>query len=109
VTLQEAFDLVLREGLEEDGLCVLVRMGQDPGRERIKKLLEALRVLYEQSREEQHISRSLAYALFAIAFTVQGYVQGAQRSTEWSDEFVDDEQYRICLAVQSVFANQWAE
>ena len=109
VTFEEACDLVLREGLEEQGLCVIVRMGQDPGRERVAKLVRAIRVIYDQLRDEQQVSRPLAYALFAIAFTVQGHVQGGQRSSEWPDEFVDDEQYQICLAVESVFANRWAE
>ena len=79
VTFEEACDLVLREGLEEQGLCVIVRMGQDPGRERVAKLVRAIRVIYDQLRDEQQVSRPLAYALFAIAFTVQGHVQGGQR------------------------------
>lgn len=107
MTFAEATTLILHEGLEMDGIAVLVHAGDDPGRDRVRTLIAALRVAYEGLRGRSQVDRRLAYALFALSFGVQGTLAGEHRSREWSEELLTQEQYQLGMAVEGIFADAW--
>ncbi len=107
MTEQSAIDLILREATDIDGILVAVRMGNDPGRERVAALMDALETLYTHRRGQAGLERHLAYALFGIAFRLQGLLQSETPSRSWSPELIGVEQFRIGLAVEGIFADCW--
>ena len=59
--------LIFDESCAEDGIVIMIRMGQDPGRERVRRLNNALQELDELTRGQTVLDRRLAYALFGLA------------------------------------------
>ena len=55
----EVEELVIQEAAAEDGIVVEVRMGRDPGRERMKKLNSALEELEGLLQGERTMDRRL--------------------------------------------------
>lgn len=60
MTPEEARQLLLREG---EAIPVCVRMGDDPGKERLERVSRALDVIAEATRHEPSLDRALMYAL----------------------------------------------
>ena len=88
----ELEELVIREAAAEDGIVIEVRMGRDPGRERMKKLNSALEELDELLREEQTLDRRLAYSLYALSVYVDQTMNSwAEQGKAWPEEFVNHE------------------
>ena len=97
----ELEELVIREAAAEDGIVIEVRMGRDPGRERMKKLTSALEELDQLLREEQTLDRRLAYSLYALSVYVdQNMNSWAEQGREWREEFVNDEVPTLVMYVE---------
>ena len=107
MTFAEAENLVLREGHGEDGLAVCVRMLEDPGAERMRRLLVALRVIFDGVHGQPAIDRRLAGALYYFSACVFQPVTSQVRSHTWRDEFIATEVVQLEAAVESIFSGVW--
>ena len=105
----QARELILWEANDMNGLVVCVRGGDDPGPERMARLLLALRVVFDDLHGQATLERMLASALHAFTFHVLGQVTDGPRSTAWRDEFVEIEVVRVAAAVESIFEDIWEE
>jgi hypothetical protein len=52
--------------MNDDGTFVLLRLGQDPGEERIAEMLRALKALREELAGSEVVSREVAYVCACI-------------------------------------------
>lgn len=110
MTPSEARERILDEAFGPDGLIVALRMGEDPGPERMARTLEAIRVLFADLRGAGAIDRRLADALFGLAYYGDLQVESWRRQgRSWRTELVDREMPALAMAVASVFADEWAD
>jgi hypothetical protein len=108
MTPGEARQLILNEGIGERGIVVLIRMGDDPGPERMQRLLDALRVQFTELGDSQTIDRQLAYALFGLANHVEANINSwITQGRKWPDRLVDRELPELLMAVESIFCGEW--
>jgi hypothetical protein len=99
----ELEQFVIREAVSEDGIPVLIRMGTDPGRPRMKELNAALGELERLLEGERVLDRRFAYALYALAYYVSTNVDSWLREgREWPAEFVDEELDELLMHVESI-------
>ena len=97
-------ELVLHEATSMDGIVVLIRMGQDPGRDRMKRLIGALKELDEILRGQTVLDRRLAYAFWAIAFyTAQHVDSWVREGREWPPELANEEVIDVSTYVEYLF------
>jgi hypothetical protein len=112
MTIEEATDLILGESITSDesgeaSLCALLRMGEDPGSERIQDLIRAMRIAYEWSQGSDVIDRRLAGALWTLGETVITHVDSwALGNKIWRTGF-ETEVLRLRSAIDAVFMGQW--
>jgi hypothetical protein len=113
MTFDEACSLIVREGGGDaggdGGLPVCVRVGDDPGAERMRRLVLALRVVFDGLAGREAVDRKLAGALYGLALYVVVPVGSGTRSRAWRAEFVDVEVVRLGAAVESIFEGVWVE
>jgi hypothetical protein len=64
----EARAIVLDEGIGPAGIVVALRMGEDPGPERMSRVVATMRVLFDELRGAEAIDRQLGYATFGLAY-----------------------------------------
>lgn len=69
LTLADAIELLLHAVWNEDGTYVLLRIGVDPGTERMHQLSAALTVLWFHYRNEDSIPTSLSHAAATILYS----------------------------------------
>lgn len=106
----EARERILDEAIGLDGLVVALRMGEDPGPERMARALEAIRVLFADLRGAVSIDRRLADALFGLAYHGERQIESWRRQgLAWRPELVDREMPALAMAAASVFADEWAD
>ena len=69
MNFERARDLILREtwGDLPASYVVSIRMGEDPGPDRMATLLAALKILHDGLRGQTQIHRRLAYCLDCLA------------------------------------------
>jgi len=104
----QARQLVVTEGVGEDGIVVAIRMGDIPSGSRMAPLLTGLEVIYQHLHGHHEIDRELANALFGLTFHVQGEIDGMISSgTEIPDTFIEDEMVRMFLLVESILEDEW--
>jgi len=100
----ELEELILYEGTAMDGIPVLIRMGQDPGRERMKRLNRALAELEEILRGQTTLDRRLAYAFWALATYVDQNIRSwAREGREWPPELMNEELIELLMKVEYLF------
>jgi hypothetical protein len=105
VSVDEARDLILAEGLGETGMVVALRMGEDPGPERMAGLLDAVALVSADAGVAQTVSRRLAYALFSLAHHGAGQVESwAAAGRSWREELLEQEIPALLLAVEWFFS-----
>lgn len=110
MTQHEARDLILEEALGPDGLVVALRMGDDPGAERMARAIEAVRVVFANLRGAEAIDRPLAHALFGLAYHGESQLESWRRQgRDWRPALVAEEMPALAMAVASVFAGEWAD
>jgi hypothetical protein len=102
--------LVLAESCGEDGVIVLLRMGDDPGQERMRQLLLALRQIFDEVHGAKTFDRELAYALHVLAVYPEAQISSwSRQGCTWREELVAVEIPAVALAVESIFAGEWEE
>lgn len=105
MTADEARDVILFEGwpdLREEAMFVMVRMGDDPGSQRMQRLLEAMNLTHKSLRGQQSIDRKLAGALWLLGDTLlTNYQSWAAQGRKWRDDFEQEilEVFDLCEAI----------
>ena len=93
LTLDEAVAIVMFEGYpgeegSDDSLFVLVRMGDDPGTERMEKVIYALNVITTHTGKQHQLDRELVVATWILATEVRGNMQSwARNGLTWRSSF----------------------
>lgn len=106
----EARQLILEEGIGSDGIVVLFRMGEDPGPDRMARVVEAIRVVFDDLSGAETLDRQLAYALFGLGTYTESQVSSWIRAGRtWRDDFTAMELPALLMAVESIFADEWAD
>ena len=96
--------LIFHESCAVDGIAIMIRMGQDPGRERMRRLNSVLQELEELTRGQTTLDRRLAYALFGLAvYPDQETRSWARAGREWPGELVSEELIELVIHVERVF------
>ncbi|HYE20434.1 MAG TPA: hypothetical protein VEA69_18450 [Tepidisphaeraceae bacterium] len=106
LTFEAAQTLIMREAQGEEGLPVCVRSGDDPGAERMARLVGALWEVYLGLQDQASIDRRLAAALHALSSYVFHQVASGTRSRSWRDEFVAREVVQLGEAIESIFEGE---
>ena len=89
MNLTEAKELLFKESME--GVAYTSRFGEYPDKEHGLKIIEALKVIYEELKDEDVIERQLAASLFVLNDQVQGNMAGAKdKGIEVPVEFRDE-------------------
>jgi len=112
MTFEQARDLILREtwGDLPASYVVSIRMGEDPGPERMATLLAALKILHDGLQGQTQIDRRLAYCLYCLATYIPANLKSwSKAGATWRDDLVGDEQLRLGLAVESIFEGTWED
>ena len=108
MTVEEAKALVLREGLAdentpEDAAFILLHSGDDLGQERMRKLLNALKIVCNGLRGETNMDRSLASALWTLGNSSNDCIFAHNKyGHHWRDGAMD-EVLELIMAVEGVF------
>jgi len=105
MTLQEAIELILSESHEGGAdLPGVIRRGEDPGTERMERLIAALGTVFESLTGHTEINRQLAAALFTLGADIPLMVSAwAGKGHVWRPEFMEQEIYKLLTGVQSIF------
>ena len=91
MNLTEAKEHIISEGTSSNSIAVTVRMGDDPGKDRIKGIIEAIDVLIENEDLGSPIDRNIAYSLFVIAHETEVQSASWQTDKQWRNGgFCDD-------------------
>jgi len=110
MNFEEAIALVTKEALsEEDNLITNIRMGNYPSQQRMEQLNTALKIIfnYRSCVNEPSIHNDLAHSLFALAFHIQGEVDGAlSKGMSIPDWFLEKHMFVMFLIIESIFTNE---
>ncbi|HEX8708278.1 MAG TPA: hypothetical protein VF723_08555 [Pyrinomonadaceae bacterium] len=108
---EDAAALIISEaGTSRDGLLPVVRNGQDPGEERMRRLISALWTVYHSLVGRTELDRNLAAALFTLGSDVPLTISAlASKGVSWRRGFMETEVYELLMAVQSIFEDRWLE
>ena len=77
---ETAKNLILKEGTSVEGIYVCVRMGDDPGHDRMMRLVEAIDVLIANEDLSAPIDRAIAYSIAVILHETE------VQSTSWKED-----------------------
>ncbi|EKV01493.1 hypothetical protein Lepto7375DRAFT_3664 [Leptolyngbya sp. PCC 7375] len=103
-----ARQIVLAEGMGENGIVVSVRMGDIPSSDRMAPLLTALETVYRNLQGQNTIDRDLANALHGLTFHIQGDINGMLgRGITIPKRFIADEMVRLFLLAESILEDEW--
>jgi hypothetical protein len=93
---------------DQDPFIQRLRQGKPPIPGQVTSLLLALKVITEGLRQEPHLERALAHALFVLSYeSRQCYLKG-QDSAEWPP-MLDEDLERIAQAVEAILNDRPAE
>jgi hypothetical protein len=96
--------LILHEAFAVDGILISIRMGQDPGRARMRRLNRALEELDGILRGQSTLDRRLAYACWALASHVDRNIRSWDREgREWPAELMNEELIGLLIHVENLF------
>ena len=111
MTPEDAVALIINEARAEgNSLLGSVRQGQDPGRERMRQLILALRTVFHSLGKQAELDRHLAAALFTLGSDVPLTISSlANKGQSWRREFMEIEVYELLMGVQSIFEDRWLE
>jgi hypothetical protein len=105
---ESAKQLILAEALSENSLIVLARMGDEPPKDRIEALLRALKIIFDESREEKMIDRTLAHALFNLGVRLPQEIESWQRQgVKFRESLLSLEIIALLSAIESVLEDVW--
>ena len=77
--------LLLAEGLGIDGIVVTVRMGRDPGEERLRRVRDAIDVVSEHTKDDERLDRELTLAMWCIGYGGETQSLSWQKEEAWRD------------------------
>ena len=97
MTPAQAFERVVFEGTNIDGMVVQVRTGCDPDPLRVEELLHALIVVEQNIRGETTLDRKLAAALNGLTFHMSASLDHWEFCA-WMDGYV-----QILAVIESIF------
>ncbi|WP_425397945.1 hypothetical protein [Aeoliella sp.] len=80
MTVEEALKLVQRETLESDGAYTILRLGKNPGPERIAALQQSLMVLESGLKEKESLPRSVVEPCALILHFADQALQNAEET-----------------------------
>lgn len=107
MTAEEAIELITSEA---DSLLATVSGGDDPGPERMRRLISALAVAFHSFSGRGEIDRRLASALFTLGSNVPLTISSlANRGHVWRKGFMEEEVYELLVGVQSIFEDRTFE
>ena len=111
MTPEDAVTLIISEARAEgDSLLGNIRQGQDPGPERMRQLILALRTVFRSLGKQAELDRHLAAALFTLGSDVPLTISSlASKGQTWRREFMEVEVYELLMGVQSIFEDRWLE
>ena len=111
MSIEDAVALIISEARTSgDGLLVSVRKGEDPGTERMHKLILALSTVFNSLKGQAELDRQLASALFTLGSDVPLTISSlASRGQNWRRAFMEVEVYELLMGVQSIFEDRWFE
>jgi hypothetical protein len=105
---REAKQIILDEARSEDSIVVELRMGRDPGKERMGRLIEAIKVLFDRIEGQDKILRDVAAALYVLGTEVPAQIESWSRNgPTWRADLVDRELVNLLYAVESMFEGEW--
>ncbi|MCA1615410.1 MAG: hypothetical protein LC800_15170 [Acidobacteria bacterium] len=104
----EAVALIISEARNDgDSLLASVRGGEDPGTERMRRLISALAVIFHLLDGRSEIDRRLASALFTLGSDVPMTISAlANKGHVWRKGFMEQEVYELLVGVQSIFEDR---
>jgi hypothetical protein len=107
----DAVALIIREARADgDSLLAGVREGLDPGPERMRQLISALRTVFRSVSRQAELDRQLAAALFTLGSDVPLTISSlASKGMAWRREFMEEEIYELLMGVQGIFEDRWLE
>jgi hypothetical protein len=108
---EEAVALIISEARNEgDSLPATVRSGEDPGAERMRRLVSALAVVFHSLSGRGEIDRRLAAALFTLGSDVPLTISAlVNKGHVWRKGFMEEEVYELLVGVQSIFEDRGFE
>jgi hypothetical protein len=111
MTLEEAVALTISEARADgDSLLACVRNGEDPGVEKMQRLISALSTLFHSLNGQVELPRSLAAALYTLGSDVPLTISSlASQGHSWRKGFMEVEVYDLLMVVQSIFEDRWLE
>jgi hypothetical protein len=112
MSLEDAVALIISEARAQggNGLLVCVRNGEEPGAERMRQLIAALRTVFNSLHGQAELDRQLAAALFSLGSDVPLTISSqASRGQIWRRGFMEEEIYELLMGVQSIFEDKWFE
>jgi len=95
--LEKALEIIIREGTAIDGLVCEARLGIDSGEDRVKQLLQALRVVAAALATDTHLDRKLANALYGLSFHLDASIS-RWKHCSWIDHYTE-----ILSEIESLF------
>ena len=105
---REAKQIILDEAGSDDGIVNAFRMGRDPGPERMRRLIAAIKVLFDRIDGQDRILREVAAALYVLGTEVPAQIESWNRNgAAWRPDLVDRELVELLSAVESMFAGEW--
>jgi hypothetical protein len=109
MNLEDAVVLIITEARSnEQGLLAGIRSGADPGAERMRQLISALKIIFHALGGQAELDRSLAAALFTLGSDVPLTISSlASKGQSWRREFMEVEVYELLMGVQSIFEDKW--
>ena len=111
MSLEDAVVLVITEARADSrGLLASVRNGEDPGQERMRQLILALKTIFQSLNGQAELDRHLAAALFTLGSDVPLTISSlASKGQVWRRGFMEDEVYELLMGVQSIFEDRWLQ
>ena len=109
MTSEEARSLILFEGrtssFEPQALFLRVRMGDDPGSQRMERLQEAVEVMCKSLKGQTTLDRELAGAMWVLGTSViESYDSWQRNGNNWRGAF-HREILDLTLAIERVFVD----
>lgn len=108
---EEAIKIILSEAHPGvDSLLSGIRNGEDPGAERMRRLVSALQTVFQLLSGQPDLDRKLAAALFTLGSDVPLTISSlATKGRGWRKGFMEEEVYELLMGVQSIFEDRWLE
>jgi hypothetical protein len=105
---RQAKQLILDEATGESGIVVDFRMGRDPGSERMRHLIRAIKVLFDRIEGQDKILREVAYSLYLLGTEVPTQIESwARNGATWREGLMDSDLVNLLEAVESLFRGEW--